>query len=87
MWTDHVSAPIKALVRALDTDKPVQLSADMIPVILAAGDMGLVAFVPPEESPHAVHDPSAFGVDPHIALTKGQGTTFALLIFESKHKS
>ncbi len=82
MWTDHVSAPIKALVRTLDANTPVRLSADMIPTILAAGDMGLVAFVPPNESPHTVHDPSAFGGDPHIALTKGQGTTFALLIYE-----
>ena len=56
----------------------------MLPTVLAAGDMGLVAFVSPDESPHTVHDPSAFGGDPHVALTKGEGTTFALLIYEPR---
>ncbi len=87
MSTYTASRQVTELVRLLDTAEPVHLGAEMLPTIIAAGDMGLVAFVPPQESPHTVRDPSAYGDDPHIAITKGQGTTFALLNYEPKQRS
>ena len=87
MSTYIASEAVKRLVLQLNTDEPVHLGQDMLKTVIAAGDMGLVAFVPPNESPHTVHDPSAFGPDPHIAITKGLGTTFALINYEPKKRT